>query len=1472
MPTINRIRIVNFSYNHDTRHIIDETFNFHGGENALLNLANGGGKSVLVQLILQVVVPGVKIQGRNISSFFRQKKLPAYIMIEWKLDGGGGYLLTGIGITSAEASEQEGVRPRVRYFNFTSKYLSSNLYDIASIPLIEKNGDVLDIRPFREARKSMADKARKEPYLAGYYAEDEGDGYARRLAEFGIVQDEWRNVIARINDNENGLEDLFQKYRNSSRLLDDWIIKTVEKVMFKGRNEQRQLEEMLQSLVQEVVENEHFITEKQLFTGFLNRMEEMLGELQGLLTDLEEQKKLEANLAALYIYLGGEIAASREQLESNQGAMEAARTEEKRIALEERSYEYLSRKGEHEEAQEKLAQTEIRCQETEDALTEDRAQEKLLRAAELNLKIQQIISELAGIVEKLAMAKQDYDKDERTTRLEYGLKTRYAERLESLALRLADLQAEKIDRQEKTKASKQELHSMETEKSRLDGDKGRLEERLRVFRKREKQVQKRLGRQWIRNLMGELDLAAMGEIENSLREARNRVQKDQEKVAATTATLILRQQAIDDESKEIQQDKAEVEKVLHNHEQELNIYLQKEQEVKGILNRYGFDPALCFDRPRLSILFAGQIADFDRHKDAAARARSDLEEALTSIKNGHLHTSPELAAALAELDIAYDTGESYLGNQTPDLRQQMLSSNPILPYAFILARADLNKLSEAGGLGMVQRRIVPLMAYEDLSWSLQNQGGITRPQEGIAFACLYEGRIFDPDHLEALIADLDQRSAVAAERSSHYTEAHQTALLDLAVCQNFEYSQEFRYEREKAIGSSRKRIGTLHGQLTHLEQEKSQITHQREQLDEKARTLAGQLPQAEETLQVFYEFMDEENDYQSGRGRLEQTLQEMQSLEKRREELRDRAQTLQDEVIALQNLMLTLKKQQQDSEKEFLLYQSAPPAPDEEGSIEELEKRLSAIKQDYNQEIGLLERRQQELADERRKTQKQLDKLALREEDYSSIFFDEALLEALQRQITTLEAVLKTKQSERMDASRVEAGAAMAVDNALAEVKRLGAETPLPLQEIKGNFEERRTRLRVHLQELEKTNHKLSQKLSRYIRARENIEKELDLTGVEAAKDFAPEADMMAQAARWQEDYRRVQAQNRENAGKIRNHYADCKLDYREKNLNLDNIFKGLDPLWDQAHTQFDDYYYLFERMSQHGEKLAELIAIYESQLANLERNKKDMVQQSFLHGRRISEEIQLISDSSKVRLQGRSRPVQMLKIDLQLDHHDAARQRVSDYLEECIARVREKARQESRDDEVRKLVARLISSRELLNTYLGTAHIPISVFKIDINMQNSRLKNWDDAVRENSGGEKFVVFFSLLSALMAYTRARNMEALGGDPDSDTRILIMDNPFGPISSEHLLQPMFEIAKRHRTQLICLSDLKQNSIMNCFNLIYMLKVRTAAIGGDEYLKFEEYVRDETTLHNDEKLEKAVYRVSDFKEMTMFGDDE
>ncbi len=47
---------------------------------------------------------------------------------------------------------------------------------------------------------------------------------------------------------------------------------------------------------------------------------------------------------------------------------------------------------------------------------------------------------------------------------------------------------------------------------------------------------------------------------------------------------------------------------------------------------------------------------------------------------------------------------------------------------------------------------------------------------------------------------------------------------------------------------------------------------------------------------------------------------------------------------------------------------------------------------------------------------------------------------------------------------------------------------------------------------------------------------------------------------------------------------------------------------------------------------------------------------------------------------------------------------------------------------------------------------------------------------------------------------------------------------------------------------------------------MVKIRSSVIGNQEYLKFEKIIRDEGGIHNDEKLEKAVFRSADVRQMS------
>ena len=91
MSKINAVRIINLNYNNNAIRINDETFRL-GGKSTLLSLRNGGGKSVLVQMMTAPFVHKRYRDSRDrpFASYFTTNK-PTFILVEWVLDGGAGY-------------------------------------------------------------------------------------------------------------------------------------------------------------------------------------------------------------------------------------------------------------------------------------------------------------------------------------------------------------------------------------------------------------------------------------------------------------------------------------------------------------------------------------------------------------------------------------------------------------------------------------------------------------------------------------------------------------------------------------------------------------------------------------------------------------------------------------------------------------------------------------------------------------------------------------------------------------------------------------------------------------------------------------------------------------------------------------------------------------------------------------------------------------------------------------------------------------------------------------------------------------------------------------------------------------------------------------------------------------------------------------------------------------------------------------
>lgn len=231
MPQISKIRIVNFNYNDGNRFIPDELYDLASPDtgkalNTLFNLNNGGGKTVLVQLMMQPVHPRAMAGGRRIEDYFSHTGDHSYILLEWNLDGSKEKLLTGISIAaSSSASTEEDKRGNsVKYYTFTTHYDTFSAYSISSLELSSNdNGNYVPAQ-FDYVRE----KAKSSRGLLTYYSSDDAVKWAEFLAEYGIFRTEWESVIEVLNKDEGGLNQYFDEAKTSDKLIAKFFIPAIE--------------------------------------------------------------------------------------------------------------------------------------------------------------------------------------------------------------------------------------------------------------------------------------------------------------------------------------------------------------------------------------------------------------------------------------------------------------------------------------------------------------------------------------------------------------------------------------------------------------------------------------------------------------------------------------------------------------------------------------------------------------------------------------------------------------------------------------------------------------------------------------------------------------------------------------------------------------------------------------------------------------------------------------------------------------------------------------------------------------------------------------------------------------------------------------------------------------------------------------------------------------------------------------------
>ena len=311
MPHINRIRVNNVKYNFGTQYYDDFVMRF-SGKNTIYDLANGGGKSVLMLLLLQNLIPNCTLDEKQpIEKLFRSGNgnTTIHSMIEWKLNpchvkNGFQYMTTGFCARKARGSageegEVSADRAAIDYFNYCIFYRQFNDNDLKNLPL--SNGK--ERITYLGLRSYLQELEKKDFHVEVKIFDRKGD-YQRFISQYGLFESEWE-IIRGINKTEGHVRTYFEtNYRTTRKVVEDLLIEEIiEKSFYHKTGTDRESGEMANTLL-DLKDQLVLLSQKKNEIHYYDRQIELLSEFASRVGSLQgmyfKKQGLEDQLVKTY--------------------------------------------------------------------------------------------------------------------------------------------------------------------------------------------------------------------------------------------------------------------------------------------------------------------------------------------------------------------------------------------------------------------------------------------------------------------------------------------------------------------------------------------------------------------------------------------------------------------------------------------------------------------------------------------------------------------------------------------------------------------------------------------------------------------------------------------------------------------------------------------------------------------------------------------------------------------------------------------------------------------------------------------------------------------------------------------------------------------------------------------------------------------------------------------------------------------
>ena len=185
-------------------------------------------------------------------------------------------------------------------------------------------------------------------------------------------------------------------------------------------------------------------------------------------------------------------------------------------------------------------------------------------------------------------------------------------------------------------------------------------------------------------------------------------------------------------------------------------------------------------------------------------------------------------------------------------------------------------------------------------------------------------------------------------------------------------------------------------------------------------------------------------------------------------------------------------------------------------------------------------------------------------------------------------------------------------------------------------------------------------------------------------------------------------------------------------------------------------------------------------------------------------------------------------------------------------------------DGEVKKAIEKWLSSKQLLQCVMNNNSIKVKCRKVTNDGKvNSIPYSWEES-NHWSGGEKWSKNMTLFLGILNYTAEKRKQITSSY--ARHRVVILDNPFGKASSDHVLDPVFFIAKQLGFQIIALTALAEGKfIRTYFPIVYSCKLKNAEDSNIQIMTKDMEVRKAFFKDNDPG---TLIRLGEAKQISLF----